>query len=113
MEFNIRLWGSVQLAIDAGVDFPRLLVESSLGRNVEPVTRYDVGVRSRWLLGDVDHALALARGRGGPTGLHALARAVGVLVRPTGPRSRFEVLRRDDPRPFAHELRRWIGGLGR
>jgi len=32
MEINGRFWGSVQLAIDAGVDFPRLLVECALGR---------------------------------------------------------------------------------
>src|SRR5262249_13953596 len=31
IELNARLWGSLQLAIDAGIDFPRLLVEASLG----------------------------------------------------------------------------------
>ena len=113
MEFNVRLWGSVQLAIDAGIDFPRLLVESSLGSEVAAVARYDTGVRSRWLLGDVDHALALARGQGDATGLRAIARAAGVLFRPTGPRSRLEVLRSDDLRPFVHELRMWLAALVR
>ncbi len=32
MEINGRFWGSLQLAIDAGVDFPRLLVECAEGR---------------------------------------------------------------------------------
>ncbi len=31
IELNARLWGSLQLAVDAGVDFPRLLVGAALG----------------------------------------------------------------------------------
>lgn len=31
MEINGRFWGSLQLAIDAGVDFPRLLLEVATG----------------------------------------------------------------------------------
>lgn len=55
MELNGRLWGSLQLAIDAGVDFPRLLVDCASGRPVAPVLDYRLGVRSRWFWGDVDH----------------------------------------------------------
>src|SRR5439155_108988 len=54
MEVNGRLWGSLQLAIDAGVDFPALLVACASGREVAPVWDYQVGVRSRWVWGDVD-----------------------------------------------------------
>jgi predicted ATP-grasp superfamily ATP-dependent carboligase len=55
MEINARLWGSLQLAIDAGVDFPTLLVRCALG-DIPPVRReYQVGVRSRWFWGDVDN----------------------------------------------------------
>ncbi len=32
MEINGRFWGSLQLAVDAGVDFPRLLIECAEGR---------------------------------------------------------------------------------
>ena len=35
MEINGRLWGSLQLAVDSGVDFPSLLVASALGENPE------------------------------------------------------------------------------
>jgi predicted ATP-grasp superfamily ATP-dependent carboligase len=55
MEVNGRLWGSLQLAIDAGVDFPRLLADCVCGRRVPAVTAYRLGVRSRWFWGDVDH----------------------------------------------------------
>ncbi len=110
MEFNVRLWGSLQLAIDAGVDFPRLLLESIMEPSSGPrsVPEPRLGVRSRWLLGDLDHALALARGRPDTHGRSGLAAALGVLLRPAGPDCRWEVLRAGDPRPFCVELRRWL-----
>src|SRR5690606_30931719 len=58
MEVNGRFWGSLQLAVDAGVDFPRLLVDAATGRQPSPVHEYRFGVRSRWWWGDVDHLLA-------------------------------------------------------
>src|SRR5207247_607201 len=36
-------------------DFPALLVACASGREVAPVWDYQVGVRSRWFWGDVDH----------------------------------------------------------
>lgn len=57
MEINGRFWGSLQLAIDAGVDFPRLLAAVTFGQPVEPVASYR-SVRSRWFWGDVDHTIA-------------------------------------------------------
>jgi hypothetical protein len=65
-------------------------------------------VRSRWLLGDVDHAIALAKGRAGADGRAGVAAALRVLLGSSGERCRFEVLRRDDARPFVYELRRWL-----
>jgi predicted ATP-grasp superfamily ATP-dependent carboligase len=53
MEVNGRFWGSLQLAIDAGVDFPWLLYQLATGRAVDPVNGYAIGVKSRWLLGDL------------------------------------------------------------
>jgi len=51
MEVNARFWGSLQLAIDAGVDFPWLLYQLATGRDVESVNSYALGVKSRWLWG--------------------------------------------------------------
>jgi predicted ATP-grasp superfamily ATP-dependent carboligase len=108
IELNARLWGSLQLAADAGIDFPRLLLEAVLGGRSEAAPSYAIGVRSRWLLGDLDHALALARGESDADGRRGLRAGLRVLLAPAGPRCRWEVFRRGDPRPFAYELRRWI-----
>lgn len=58
MELNGRLWGSLQLAIDAGVDFPALLVACATTGTAAPQRAYKAGVRSRWWWGDVDHLYA-------------------------------------------------------
>ncbi|MHC1742572.1 MAG: ATP-grasp domain-containing protein [Syntrophobacteraceae bacterium] len=56
LEVNARPWGSMALAVDAGVNFPYLLTLAALGIPFEPVTRYKVGHRTRWLLpGDLLH----------------------------------------------------------
>jgi predicted ATP-grasp superfamily ATP-dependent carboligase len=111
MEFNARLWGSLQLALDAGVDFPRLLVELALGGHPARVERFRLGVRSRWELGDLDHAIALARGHRDADGRTGAGAALRVLLTPSGPGTRWEVLRPGDPRPFLRELAGWAGAL--
>lgn len=112
MEINGRLWGSLQLAIDAGVDFPLLLVHAAMGVPREPVLSYEVGVRTRWELGDVDHLLAVLRHSRERLNLPRAApgklRSIGDFVRAFGAGNRQEVLRADDPRPFLREALDWI-----
>lgn len=56
MEINPRFWGSLQLAIFSGVDFPYLMLKMAKGEKFAPVLRYPVGRQSRWLLfGDILH----------------------------------------------------------
>ena len=56
MEINPRFWGSLPLAIVAGVDFPYLLYKMVTEGDVEPVMEYPAGIRCRWLLpGDILH----------------------------------------------------------
>jgi len=59
MELNGRFWGSLQLAIDAGVDFPYLLYQVIEGKHPVKVADYHSGVKTRWLLGDLDHLLII------------------------------------------------------
>lgn len=59
MEANGRFWGSLQLAIDAGVDFPSILARIALGEMVAPIREYKVGVKTRWLWGDIDTLLLI------------------------------------------------------
>jgi predicted ATP-grasp superfamily ATP-dependent carboligase len=116
MEINGRFWGSLQLAIDAGVDFPALLVEAALGGDPEPVTEYRHGVRTRWLLGDLDHLLIRLRRSAAalhlPPGAPGRVRTVAGFVGGFAPPTRLEVLRLRDLRPFGRELRIWLRELG-
>jgi len=58
MELNPRCWGSVALAIHAGVGLPYLLYGMAMEKEFTPVVDYTVGVRCRWLLpGDILHFL--------------------------------------------------------
>lgn len=115
MEVNGRFWGSLQLAIDAGVDFPALLVDLALGRDPGPPPRAKAGVVTRWFWGDVDHLLAVLRRRGLPPGdgeaaAWSRAAAVGGFLRGLGPGVRSEVWSFRDPRPFARETWDWLHG---
>jgi predicted ATP-grasp superfamily ATP-dependent carboligase len=49
MEVNGRFWATLDLAIQAGVDFPTLACRMVLEGDVEPRFAYRVGLRYRWL----------------------------------------------------------------
>jgi predicted ATP-grasp superfamily ATP-dependent carboligase len=112
MEINGRFWGSLQLAVDAGVDFPALAVEVALGRKRAPVESYRVGTRSRWWWGDVDAMLALLlRSRAQlnlpeshPGRWRTLLRFLALWE----PGTRYELERTSDPRPALLAARRWL-----
>jgi predicted ATP-grasp superfamily ATP-dependent carboligase len=63
MEINGRFWGSLQLGIDAGVDFPNILLDTIRGAENASPPPYRVGVKSRWLWGDFDSLLLRLRAR--------------------------------------------------
>jgi predicted ATP-grasp superfamily ATP-dependent carboligase len=115
MEVNGRFWGSLQLAVDAGVDFPRLLAECALGASAVPQIPYRLGVRSRWWWGQVDHLvgrIGSRRKRPVPPGTLSASRALtDLLLGPFRPADYEEILRWNDPRPFWNETVRWMGAL--
>lgn len=106
MEINTRFWGSLQLAIDAGVDFPWLLYNVASGQPITPVEEYKLGVRLRWLLGDLDSLYLTIRDKDTPfkTKLHA----VGQFFTPHPFKTRHEVNRWSDPAPICYELYQYI-----
>jgi predicted ATP-grasp superfamily ATP-dependent carboligase len=107
IEINPRFWGSLQLAIDAGVDFPALLVACVQGQTPAPVPRYRVGLRCRWGWGDVDYLYLRAKLRSPQeSALGAFCRALGEVISWSPGRDRGEILRWRDPRPFAVETLR-------
>ncbi len=64
MEINGRFWGSLQLAIDSGVDFPVQLIETINCRKTKFTDNYKHGVKTRWLWGDLDALLMVLFKRG-------------------------------------------------
>lgn len=115
MEVNGRFWGSLQLAVDAGVDFPRLLLEAAVGQAPGPIIEGRPGERLRWLLGDLDHLLIRLRTSADdptlPPDAPGRLSAIGQFLVPWRPGERWEVLRPRDPRPFFREAAGWIADL--
>lgn len=106
MEINGRFWGSLQLAVDSGVDFPTMLLRSAAGQKVQPLDSYATGKRLRWLLGDVDHLLLQWR-RDCPVS-QKISSTMGFLGAFLDPRVRQELFRWSDPGPAKAEFVRWV-----
>jgi hypothetical protein len=114
MEINGRFWGSLQLAIDAGVNFPVLLTRSALGQKIGPVKDYKIGVKSRWFWGDVD-ALLLRLFKSAkelqlPPGHPGRLKTLFQFVKLKEKNTRYEVLDMDDLKPWLYETRCWFSG---
>lgn len=112
MEINGRFWGSLQLAIDAGVDFPFLLLQTMADKPMEPVGTYRIGVKSRWLMGDFDalllrlfkrnEELHLPPGHAGK--LLSILRFMKLWQKDTYN----EIFRFSDIKPGLYEAKRWF-----
>ena len=109
MEVNTRFWGSLQLAIDAGVDFPGLLYRISQCEQLPEQSGYRHGRRLRWLLGDLDSLYLVMRSRDYPLA-HKLKRLLDFLT-PRPFSTRHEVDRWSDPAPALTELRLYLADL--
>ena len=114
MEINARFWGSLQLAVDAGVDFPRILADVASGQAPPLPGPYAVGVRSRWLAGDLDALLmVLTRSRQQldlPTSHPGRLATLAGFLDPRGGNLNFEIERWDDMGPARLEWRRRLSG---
>lgn len=114
MEVNGRFWGSLQLAIDAGVDFPKLLIAAATGAPLEPPA-YQLGKRSRWFWGDVDHLVTRLRRSSAslhlPPGTPSLMRTAADIILPWRSPGRNEIWRWSDLRPALYETRNWFRNL--
>jgi predicted ATP-grasp superfamily ATP-dependent carboligase len=108
MEVNGRFWGSLQLAIDCGVDFPWLLYQLTQNLPVGEPQTYTVGKRLRWLLGDFDSLIAELTS---PSRGHK-SRAIAAFARSfIDGRSQQEILRLYDPAPAIVESWQWVQDL--
>ncbi len=112
MEVNGRFWGSLQLAVDAGIDFPLLLYRCARGENFPPQWDYRTGIKERWFLGDLDHTLIKLMRSQAPDGTKyswgSRVRSTWNFLKPFEKGRRSEVQRLDDPAPGWHELKRYL-----
>jgi predicted ATP-grasp superfamily ATP-dependent carboligase len=112
MEINGRFWGSLQLAVDAGVDFPNLLLSVAVDGERPSTPEYRVGVRSRWWWGDVDQLITRlrrsARALTLPENSPTRWQAVREFLRVGDSADRNEILQLDDPWPFVRETIDWF-----
>jgi predicted ATP-grasp superfamily ATP-dependent carboligase len=109
MEVNTRFWGSLQLAIDAGVDFPKLLFQITCGEKVEPLPPYKIGIRLRWLLGDLDSLYLTLKNSSFSTKDKLLA--ILRFFAPDFRSTRHEVNRWGDLKPAITELKQYVKAL--
>jgi predicted ATP-grasp superfamily ATP-dependent carboligase len=96
MEINPRPWGSMALPIAAGVDFPWLAYRLARDGAVHPSLAFPDGVRLRFLVNDIQAAVAQVRAGAGLRPLASLA----------DPRVHEGILSLADPRPSAAYLRK-------
>jgi predicted ATP-grasp superfamily ATP-dependent carboligase len=113
IEINARFWGSLQLAVDSGADFPWALYQLARGAPVEAPDGYTVGNRLRWWLGDLDNLYArLTDRRWTPTAWQKLS-ALAEFLPPWQPRTRYEFLRWSDPAPSFAAFRQYLASTFR
>ena len=116
IEVNGRFWGSLNLAIRSGVDFPFLLYRLALGEKVEGPADYRIGLKSRWELGDLDHLLIRLKRNSDHPSLSgtsvkkrdALGAFLADFFRPT---VTHEVFNSRDPGPFLYEVKEYVRDL--
>ncbi len=98
MEINPRLSASVEIAVRAGVSFPRLLFAWAAQEPFHKVDGYRAGLRMRWLGGDLSwlrSVLTQPPGPDVPSRGRALGAFAGGFTHPYG----YDYLDRRDPRP--------------
>ena len=106
MEINPRPWGSMALAIRSGVDFPWLNYRLARDGSLPPQGDWPDGVRLRYLLNDLQPALAAFRQAG------SLRERLRIAASVLDPRVKEGVLSASDPRPSWAYLRKAFARAG-
>lgn len=114
MEINGRFWGSLELAVAAGVDFPSLALDVATGAKRALQSTYRVGLQSRWLGGDLDALLMILMGSRArlclPKSHPGKLRTLWDCLHLWGRDLHYEVESLDDPAPARLEWRRRLLG---
>ena len=98
MEVNPRLSASVEVAVRSGVDFPLLLYQWARGVKLVRRHSYRIGVRMRWLGGDLRWLAKTRIYREEPDAIR-LADAISQFGRDFFRRAHYDYVDARDPRP--------------
>lgn len=109
IEINTRFWGSLQLAVDSGVDFPYLLYCTSKGEETGQILDYSYGNKLRWLFGDLDSLLITLKCE--TTSFVQKLTSLGMFLKPDLAQTRHEIFRSEDFKPAIFELNEYFRGL--
>jgi len=117
MEINGRFWGSLQLAIASGVDFPVLFLHQLMQsvQKSDMKKNYQTGLKMKWFLGTLDHLIvrlchkesSLNLPPGSGTKAHALYEFLKLKEKDTV----FDVIDQKDIKPFLNELKIYLSVL--
>lgn len=116
MEINGRFWGSLQLAIVSGVDFPVLLLRYIQEKNtMKPDRTYRVGLKLKWFLGTLDHLLIRLRNKDTalnlPPGSKSKLNAFYEFCKIKEKNTAFDVFDHTDMGPFRCEVKQYLAEL--
>lgn len=111
MEINGRPWGSIQLAIASGVDYPRYVVDWWLSNTKPPkYLDFKTGITCRRMAGELTHLENLRRGTppGWPVPYPSLWGSLMKVAVPWYPGLRYDDFAGGDFRPGAAEIANWF-----
>jgi len=116
MEINGRFWGSLQLAISSGVDFPAICLDYYLdNKPASLLADYSKGHKLKWFLGILDHLII--RMKNGDR-LPKLApdfpsrwQVVKELLETGDQNTSSDVYDSEDLNPFISELKNYFGNI--
>jgi len=104
MEVNARLAGTIENAVQSGVDLPLMIWQWATGLEMAPVASYRYGVRSRWLHGDL-RWLSQNWGRAGRPDSVPRLRAFYTVMAEFAKSFHYDYFDIRDLKPFLAELR--------
>lgn len=111
MEINGRPWGSMQLAIHCGIDYPLHLIRWYLKNQLPPKQiDYKKGITCRWLTADLVHLENLWEGKpiGWPMPYPNFWVNLLKISIPWFPGLRYDDMSLSDPKPGVAELMNWF-----
>lgn len=112
IEINGRPWGSIQLAIHCGIDYPLHFINWHLEGKCPPKQiDYKKGITCKWLTADLVHLENLWEGKpiGWPLDYPSFWLSLLKIGIPWYPGLRYDDLSFDDPKPGVAELMKWLG----